>query len=100
MFYYTNFVMETNAWWNRRVRPIWVGGVLIWAYYLFHRYYFFGSMAVKQQRAMTKEENERRAEINKRSFGFGHFYKPTYEKSIKKQVMEALGDNYDYSYKS
>lgn len=42
MFYYTNFIMETNTWWLRRVRPLWMGAAAIYFYWLFHRYYFFG----------------------------------------------------------
>jgi len=42
MFYYTNFILETNQWWLRRVRPIWMLGAGLYAYWIFHRYYFFG----------------------------------------------------------
>jgi len=55
MFYYTNFIAETNNWWLRRVRPIWMGAVAIWAYWLFHRYYFFGKWVVKNQRAVSED---------------------------------------------
>jgi hypothetical protein len=54
MFYYTNFIAETNAWWLRRVRPVWMVGFTLWAYWLFHRYYFFGKMAAKNQRAVSE----------------------------------------------
>lgn len=97
MFYYTNFIAETNSWWLRRVRPIWLGGVAIWAYWLFHRYYFFGRWATKNQRAVSDTENRRRAAHNKHNFGFPDPYKPTYHRSRKHQIMALLGDNYDYS---
>ena len=91
MFYYTNFIAETNAWWLRRVRPIWLGAVAIWAYALFHRYYFFGKEAVKNQRRHSDQENQRRADHNKHNFGFAGPYQPTYERSRKKMIMELLG---------
>jgi hypothetical protein len=53
MFYYTNFIVETNAWWLRRVRPLILGGAFIWVYYIFHRYYFFGKEATKANRRIT-----------------------------------------------
>jgi hypothetical protein len=87
MFYYTNFIAETNAWWLRRVRPIWIAGVAIWAYALFHRYYFFGKEAVKSQRRETEAENLRRAQHNKHNYGFVTQYQPTLERSRKKQIM-------------
>ena len=31
MFYYTNFIQETNTWWLRRVRPLWLGAWGVWA---------------------------------------------------------------------
>jgi hypothetical protein len=95
MFYYTNFIAETNAWWLRRVRPVWMGAVAIWAYWLFHRYYFFGKWVTKNQRAVSEEENKRRAAHNKGTFGFGHYYTPTLERSRKKLILETLGADYD-----
>jgi hypothetical protein len=77
MFYYTNFIQETNTWWLRRVRPLWLGSIALWAYWLFHRYYFFGKMAAKNQRAVSEEENQRRAQLNKGNFGFQFQYVPT-----------------------
>jgi hypothetical protein len=97
MFYYTNFIAETNSWWLRRVRPIWVAGVCIWAYWLFHRYYFFGRWAVKNQREVSDTENRRRAAHNLHDFGFPKPFKPTLERSRKHQIMALLGDQYDYS---
>lgn len=97
MFYYTNFIQETNTWWLRRVRPLWLGSIAIWAYWLFHRYYFFGKHAVQGQRSVSEEENLRRAEHNKRNFGFQFTYTPTLERSRKRQIMELLGENYDHA---
>ena len=87
MFYYTNFIAETNAWWLRRVRPIWVGGTLIICYWAFHRYYFFGKDSVKAQRRVPQDELVRRAALNKRDFGFQGRYQPTLERSRKKMIM-------------
>ena len=66
MFYYTNFVQETNVWWMRRVRPIWVPAALLWCYYMFHRYYFFGKWAVINHRKQSEQTNLERAAGNKR----------------------------------
>ena len=82
MFYYTNFIQETNVWWLRRVRPIWMGATFLYCYYFFHRYYFFGKHAALSQRKHTPEQLEQMAQLNKRSLGYGAYYKPTYEKSI------------------
>jgi hypothetical protein len=62
-------------------------GVGVWAYYLFHRYYFFGKMAVNNQRLYSEEEHLRRAQNNKRDFGFGYYYVPTLERSRKKLIL-------------
>jgi hypothetical protein len=72
-----------------------MAGFFIWSYYLFHKYYFFGKMAIKNQRNVSFEENERRAQMNKRNFGFGLYYEPTLKNSRKKLILETLGDNYD-----
>ena len=95
MFYYTNFIAETNAWWLRRFRPIWLGGIAIGFYWFFHKYYFFGKLAAKYQRSVSKEENERRAALNKRDFGFGHYFQPKYANSRKRLIMDLLGEDYD-----
>ncbi len=97
MFYYTNFIAETNAWWLRRVRPIWMGAFFLWGYWLFHRYYFFGKWVTKNQRELTEKEIQARADHNRHNYGFGGVYQPTYERSRKKQIMELLGDQYDVS---
>jgi hypothetical protein len=55
MFYYTNFIQETNGWWLRRFRPIWMAGVALWAYWIFHKYYFFGKLAIKSQRSVSEQ---------------------------------------------
>lgn len=77
MFYYTNFIVETNTWWLRRVRPYWMGITAIYFYWLFHRYYFFGKDTTMIMNRYTEEERRKMAELNKRSFGYGHYYKPT-----------------------
>ena len=37
------------------------------------------------------------AQLNKRNFGYNSRYTPTLERSRKKQIMEAMGENYDYA---
>ena len=95
MFYYTNFIVETNTWWLRRVRPIWMGATFVWMYWLFHRYYFFGKEATKSLNKFSEEERQQMAKLNKRKFGYGVYYEPTLERSRKKQIMEAMGASYD-----
>lgn len=48
---------------------------------------------------MSEEENQRRAQINKKNLGFQFQYVPTLERSRKKQIMQLLGDNYDVAVK-
>ncbi len=99
MFYYTNFIVETNVWWLRRIRPIWMGACTIMGLFYLYRYYFFGKWAAVNSRALTPQQHQERAEFNKRNYGYNSFYKPTYEKSRKKQIMEVMGSDYDYAFK-
>jgi hypothetical protein len=87
MFYYTNFIVETNTWWLRRVRPVWVAGFFVYCYYVFHRYYFFGKDTAKNLNRLSEEERTKMAQLNKRNFGYGVYYQPTLERSRKKQIM-------------
>jgi len=43
-FHYTNFMFESNAWWLRRVRPVWMTVVGVWGMWIYYRYYFFGKI--------------------------------------------------------
>ena len=100
MFYYTNFIQETNTWWLRRVRPVWMGASALLIYFFFHRYYFFGKEAVRSRRKISPEDQEAMAQLNKRNFGFGSHYQPTWEKSRKKQIMDVMGEHYDFAVES
>lgn len=100
MFYYTNFIVETNTWWLRRVRPVWMGLTAIYFYWLFHRYYFFGKDTTMMLNRYSEEERRKMAELNKRNFGYGVYYQPTLERSRKKQIMEAMGADYDRAVES
>ena len=40
------------------------------------------------------------AQLNKRNYGYGAYYQPTYERSRKKQIMEAMGEHYDRAVES
>lgn len=95
MFYYTNFIVETNTWWLRRVRPIWMGAAFIYFYWVFHRYYFFGKETSKNLNKFSEEQRIQMAKMNKRQFGYGVYYQPTLERSRKKQILEAMGADYD-----
>ena len=43
-FHYTNFNAETNSWWIRRVRPIWMGAVTVGIAAVYYRYYLYGKI--------------------------------------------------------
>ena len=66
----------------------------VWMYWCFHRYYFFGKTAALWQDSMSEEEKIELAEANKRSWGYGQFYKPTLEISMKKKLYEELGGKF------
>lgn len=93
VYHYTNFIYETNGWWLRRVRPVWMGATFIGIYYLLDRYYFFGKTTARAQRATDPEIWKKRAQDNKRDWGYGVTYKPTLAISRKKEIMEAMGSN-------
>mmetsp|Transcript_10967 Transcript_10967/g.12581 ORF Transcript_10967/g.12581 Transcript_10967/m.12581 type:complete len:125 (-) Transcript_10967:165-539(-) len=95
VFYYASFVAETNAWWLRRVRPIWAGALGVWLYSIFYRYYFFGKVQAYWQTTIPEDEWRRRAQVNKRDWGYKPLYMPHLERSRKKQIYDVLGvENY------
>merc|ERR1712125_187512 len=94
VFHYTNFVVETNAWWLKRVRPAWVSGVALYLGAVFYRYYYFHVTQARYARDLPEEQQEEAAEINKRNWGYGQYYEPTLERSMKKRLYNELGDNY------
>eukprot|EP01016_Furgasonia_blochmanni_P025145 TRINITY_DN270_c0_g1_i1.p1 TRINITY_DN270_c0_g1~~TRINITY_DN270_c0_g1_i1.p1 ORF type:complete len:217 (+),score=59.71 TRINITY_DN270_c0_g1_i1:3-653(+) len=96
VFHWTNFVVETNQWWIRRVRPVWMGAGAIWIYWVFRRYYFFGKDAANHNARFSDEEWTRRAAENKRNWGYHANYKPELARSRKKLMLETLGDKYEY----
>ncbi|EGR33545.1 hypothetical protein IMG5_049820 [Ichthyophthirius multifiliis] len=95
VFHYTNFVVETNVWWLRRFRPLYLAAGAIYGYWLFDRYYFFGKNATKDIRKDSDQVWEQRAQINKRNWGYGATYKPTLERSMKKVLY--ADPNYKYA---
>ena len=97
VFHYTNFVFETNAWWLRRVRPVWGTALGIWLYAIMYRYYFFGKIQAYWQTTIPDEEWQRRAQENKRDWGYNAIYRPTLARSKKRQLMEALGSDYKFA---
>ena len=74
VFHYTNFVAETNAWWCRRVRPLWLVPTLVFIGGAAYRYMFFGKIQAYKNKLKTEEEMIAFAEINKRSYGYNSFY--------------------------
>jgi len=97
VYHYTNFVWETNAWWLRRVRPVWMGLTGIWLYWVGCRYYFFGKVQAHWQTTIPDEEWIARAQINKRNWGHNAYYKPELPRSRKRAIQEAQGENYRYA---
>ena len=77
-----------------------MGAFALICYYYFHRYYFFGKEAVLSRRKHTPEALESMAQLNKRNFGFGAHYQPTWEKSRRKQIMDVMGEQYDFAIES
>lgn len=96
VYHYTNFVFETNAWWLRRVRPIWAGALTLWLTGILYRYYFFGKIKSLWNKYIPEEEWIKRAQENKRDWGYNAVYKPTLARSTKKAMLETLGENYRY----
>ncbi|EAR99761.1 transmembrane protein, putative (macronuclear) [Tetrahymena thermophila SB210] len=84
VFHYTNFVQETNAWWLRRVRPVYCTVLAYYGWWLYDRYYLFGKNATQDIRKDTTEVWEKRAALNKRNWGYNAHYKPELERSMKK----------------
>lgn len=39
----------------------------------------------------SKEDHEELARLNKRAWGYGKYYKPVYETSLKKRLYDELG---------
>lgn len=73
---------------------IWMAWGLIGAYFLFDRYYFFGKHATQAYRATPEEVWEQRGKDNKRRWGYKSVYRPTLERSRKKQILEAMGSKF------
>ena len=44
VYFYTNFAAETNAWWLRRVRPVWMTSLGIGLLAYGYRYFFYGKI--------------------------------------------------------
>jgi hypothetical protein len=44
VFFYTNYAAETNSWWLRWVRPVWMALVGIGAFASYYRYVFYGKI--------------------------------------------------------
>ncbi|CAD8170543.1 unnamed protein product [Paramecium octaurelia] len=97
VYQWTNFVWETNAWWLRRIRPFVVLGAFAFTAFYGGRYYFFGKWAYYKQRQFSEAELVAQAEVNKRNWGYGVWYKPTLERSRKKLLQDALKDKYRYA---
>ena len=42
VFFYTNYAAETNSWWLRRIRPLWVVPVVLAGFYKWYTTVYFG----------------------------------------------------------
>jgi hypothetical protein len=86
VFFYTNFAAETNVWWLRRVRPVWMTTLAIGASFFWYRYYFYGKIQARLHENTPVEEHIRVAELNKRNWGHTRRYNPTNPDSIKHKL--------------
>ena len=66
VFHYTNFMWETNAWWIRRVRPVWAFTLLSGIGFVYYRYKMMGKLMVMREDYLGKEKNMELAALNKR----------------------------------
>lgn len=73
---------------------VWMGATFIGMYFLLHRYYFFGKHTAMAQRSVAPEEWQKRADDNKRDWGYNSFYKPTLPISYKLKIQEVMGGNH------
>lgn len=58
---------------------------------MIHRYYFYGKIQANMLQDTPKEQHEELAQLNKRAWGYGKYYKPAYETSLKKRLYTELG---------
>ena len=94
VFHYTNFIQETNTWWIRKVRPVWMTIAGAGLYFIFYRYYFFGKIQSNWIDSIPEEKQIELANVNKRDWGYNQHYKPSLEISMRKRIKEVLGDDY------
>ncbi len=66
VFFYTNYAAETNVWWLRRVRPVWMSITALSLLGIGYRYHFFGKVQAYMHDRTPVEEHQRVAELNKR----------------------------------
>ena len=57
VFFYTNFAAETNVWWLRRVRPVWMTALAIGLTGLSYRYLFYGKIQAQLHDRTPIEEH-------------------------------------------
>jgi len=69
----------------------------VWSVLTLYRYYFFGKIQAHWQTTIPEEEWQRRAQENKRDWGYNAVYRPELPKSKKKAIMEAQGENYRFA---
>lgn len=68
-----------------------MGATGIWLYWIAHRYYFYGKTAATWERIKSEEDKELLGQANKRSWGYGQWYDPQIDISMKKKLYEELG---------
>ena len=94
VFHYTNFVVETNAWWLKRIRPLWMSTAAFLIGLATFRYGYFHKIQTKAERNLSPELQREYAENNKRHWGYNQYYVPTLKRSRKRKLMLELGNNY------
>lgn len=108
VYHHTNFVAETNTWWLRRIRPVFISissgwcpqwlGFSGWdtAITSIKRFLQHGTTSLLKPFSSKEQKKIKGTRLN-RNYGFNSYYKPTLERSRKKQIMDALGDDYQHA---
>ena len=76
VFHYTNFVVETNAWWLKRIRPLWMSTAALVIGLATFRYGYFHKIQTNAERRLSPEIQQEYADLNKRHWGYNQYYEP------------------------
>ena len=91
VFFYTNYAAETNAWWLKRIRPLWIFPVIGISCYKYYRVVYYAKNQIEKEDETEVSKLEFLANEYKGDFGYHRDYKPKLQKSMKKKLREELG---------